>query len=508
MIASRILRPLLLVLGVLSLSIVTVASAQAKDTVTIGIGAEPLTLLGTQVVDWTTAAQLENIYDSLFTRDRDTLQVVPWLATGYEIIDDNTWDITLRDDVTFHNGEAFNAEAVKFTLDYMLDEENESMWRPRFSRIEGVEVLEPTKVRITTSEPFPALIDRLAGTDVQILAPGYVQEVGLEEAARNPVGTGPYKFVRWDRGEQLVLERNPDYWAGPAEIENVVFKVIPEFGSRLSALLADEIDVMKDVPPQTIQVIERSPGVELRSVVSSRINYIAFQTLEEGLLQDVNVRRALTHAIDVDELITAVLQGNATRICSYTSSTDPSYNEAIECSTYDLEEARALFAEAGVEPEGLSLTLDTPSGRYPLDKEVSEAIAAQLSRLGIDVQVQVNEWRNHLDKIVNRQTGDMYYLGWGPILEPSSVIPELFRDDRSYASFGSPETDSAVEAALTIVDPAERDAAFKDIQVMLAEDAPWMPLWQQHDLYAVATWLDWSPRADEKLWMWEAKASE
>ena len=503
--ASRLLRTLFFALCFSALGVV---SAQAKDTVTIGIGAEPLTLLGTQVVDWTTAAQLENIYDTLFMRDRETLEVIPWLATGFEIIDDNTWEITLRDDVSFHNGEPFNAEAVKFTLDYMLDVENESMWQPRFNRIESVTVLEPYKVQITTSEPFPALVDRLSGTDIQVLAPGYVAEVGVEEASRNPVGTGPYEFVRWDRGEQLVLKRNPDYWAGPAEIENVVFRVIPEFGSRLSALLANEIDVMKDVPPQTIQVIERSPGVELRSVVSSRINYLAFQTLEEGPLQDVKVREALTHAIDVDELISAIMQGNATRICSYTSSTDPSYNDDLECSTYDPELAQELFTEAGVDPESLSLVLDTPSGRYPLDKEVSEAVAAQLSRLGINVQVQVNEWRNHLDKVVNRQTGDMYFLGWGPILEPSSVIPELFREDRSYASFGEPEVASAIEEALTFVDPAERDEAFRAVQETLKGYEPWMPLWQQHDLYAVADWLEWSPRPDEKVWMWEAGVSE
>jgi peptide/nickel transport system substrate-binding protein len=479
-----------------------------EDTVTIGIGAEPLTLLGSQVVDWTTAAQIENIYDTLLTRDSTTLEVTPWLATGYEVIDENTLELTLREGVTFHNGEPFDAEAVKFTFDYLLNPENGSMWEPRFNRISEVEIVDDFTVRILTSESFPALIDNLASTNIMILAPDYVAEVGIEEAARNPVGTGPYRFVRWVRGESLSLTRNEDYWAGTADIENVVFRVIPEFGSRLSALLAGEIDIMKDVPPQVVETVNGSPMAEVRSTVSARINYLAFQTLVDGPLQDARVREALTYAIDVDELIQSVHRGEATRICSYTSGTDPSYNTDLPCLEPDLERARELLAEAGYAPEDLTLQLDTPSGRYPLDREVSVAIAAQLQRLGVNVDVQVNEWRAHLDAIVNRQTGEMFFLGWGPILEPTGTIPQLFRDDQSYASFGDPDITAAIEEAFGVVQPDERFAAFSEVQAMLAEQSPWMPLWQQHDLYGVANWLDWSPRADEKLWMFEASAAQ
>ncbi|MEM7735608.1 MAG: ABC transporter substrate-binding protein [Deinococcota bacterium] len=490
------------------LMFVTGLSFAQQDTVTIGIGAEPLTLLGSQAVDWTTAAQIENVYDTLLRRDPETLETIPWLATSYTVVDDNTFELTLREDVTFHNGEPFDAEAVKFTFDYVLNPDNGSMWEPRFNRISEVEIIDDFTVRILTSEPFPVLLDNLAGTDIMILAPDYVAEVGIEEASRAPVGTGPYRFVEWVRGESLSLTRNDDYWAGAAAIENVEFRVIPEFGSRLSALLAGEIDIMKDVPPQVVETVNNAPDTEVRSTVSARINYLAFQTLIDSPVQDVRVREALTYAIDVDELIASVHRGEATKICSYTSRTDPSYNNDIPCLSPDLERARELLAEAGYAPEDLTLQLDTPSGRYPLDREVSVAIAAQLERLGVNVEVQVNEWRAHLDAIVNRQTGDMFFLGWGAILEPVGTIPQLFRDSQSYASFGTPDITEAIDTAIGVVQPDERFAAFSDVQAMLAEESPWMPLWQQHDLYGVATWLDWAPRADEKLWMWEAGIAE
>ena len=490
-----------------SLSITSLALAQ-RDTVTIGIGAEPLTLLGSQVVDWTTSAQIENIYDALLSRDAETLEIQPWLATHYEVIDENTLELRLRDDVSFHNGEPFNAAAVQFTFDYMLDPENGSMWQPRFNRISGVEIVDDFTVRILTSESFPALLDNLASTNIMILAPQYVAEVGIEEAARRPVGTGPYRFERWLRGESLQLRRNEDYWAGAPAIEQVVFQVIPEFGSRLSALLAGEIDIMKDVPPQLVDVVNAAPNSEIRSTVSARINYIAFQTLIDGPLQDLRVRQALSYAVDVDELIAAVHRGEATRICAFTSGTDPSYNRDIPCLSPDLERARALLEEAGIAPEDLRIRLDTPSGRYPLDREVSVALAAQLQRLGVNVDIQVNEWRTHLDSIVNRDTGDMFFLGWGPVLEPVGIIPQLFRADQSYASFGDDAITAAIEDAIGVVQPEERFAAFAEVQSLLAEQYPWIPLWQQHDLYGVASWLDWSPRADEKLWMWEAGFAE
>lgn len=482
------------------------SAADAPEEIVIALGADARTLMPMSIVDWTTNAQLRNIFDPLFDRDPETMEIIPALATGYKILDDLTWEITLRDDVKFHNGEPFNGESVRFTFDYILDPANESHYLPRFQAVREVEIVDDHTVRIHTSEPFPGLLDRLV--DLFPMPPQYVQEVGLEEAARNPVGTGAYKFVEWERDVHLKLEKNPDYWLGEPEFDRVTFKYIPEFSTRLAALLAGEIHIMKDVPPQAVEQVDNSGKATVRSTESSRINYIALVNLKPGPMQDVRVRQALNHAVNVDQLIETVLQGRATRMCGALSHLNSGYNPQVPCYEYDPDKALALLREAGYEPSDLKFTLDSPSGRYPQDDKVAQAIAAQLGQLGIQVNVVINEWGTHLSKITNRETGEMFLLGWGPALEPQGTIEPLFQHDWTYSGFGDPELEGMIQEAVKIVDPEARQAAYNEIQMKIHELAPWIFLWLQHDLYGVANFIDWQPRPDERLWMFEARRAQ
>jgi peptide/nickel transport system substrate-binding protein len=334
-----------------------------------------------------------------------------------------------------------------------------------------------------------------------------LKELGPQKLAEKPIGTGPFRFVEWKRDERLVLERNPDYWQGPADISRVTFRFIPEFSARMAALLSGEIDIMKDVPPHAVEAIEKSGRATLRSTVSSRINYLALVNLKPGPMQDLRVRRAMNHAVDVDELIKQVLKGRASRMCGPMAPANVDYAPA-ECYKHDPARAQALFKEAGVDPAKLPLTLDTPSGRYPLDKDVSLAIAAQLQRVGLKVNVVVNEWGTHLDKIKNRNTGDMFFLGWGPALYGQGTIQPLFLADQTYASYGNNKTiDEKIARAQTLMDPKARAEAYAELQRLIRDEAPWVFLWQQHDLYGVTNQVEWTPRADEKVWMYDAKVT-
>jgi peptide/nickel transport system substrate-binding protein len=145
----------------------------------------------------------------------------------------------------------------------------------------------------------------------------------------------------------------------------------------------------------------------------------------------------------------------------------------------------------------------------PLDKDISQAIAAQLGRIGITVNVVVNEWGTHLDKIKNRSTGDMFFLGWGPALDAQNTIEQLFQGSQTYSSYGGNKLlEDKIATAVTFVDPKKRLEAWAEIQQIVANEVPWVFLWQQHDLYGVANWVDWQPRADEKVWMYEAKLAK
>src|SRR5438445_8054029 len=428
---------------VLALALLAVGSAAAQDRtrtkeVVIGLGAEPRTLLGVTIVDWTTNNMLGHMYGRLLDRDPKTLNPRPMLATSWKVINDTTWEFALRKGVKFHNGEPFTAESVKATFDYMLDPATKShyataaYWKP----LKDVQIVNDYTVRLVTDKPYPSVLDHASLTDFLVLPAKALRELGPQKLAEHPIGTGPFKFVEWRRDERLVLERNPDYWQGPADVSPVTSGFMPEFSARMAALLSGEIDIMKDVPPHAVEAVERSGRARLRATVSSRINYLALVNLKPGPMQDVRVRRAMNHAVDVEELIKQVLKGRATRMCGPLAPPNVDY-APVECYTHDPARAHALFKEAGVDPTRLVLTLDTPSGRYPLDKDVSLAIAAQLQRIGIKVNVVVNEWGTHLDKIKNRNTGDMFFLGWGPALHGQGTMQPLFLHDQTYSSYGN-----------------------------------------------------------------------
>ena len=498
------------IVAVALVALAVASSAHAQDRsktkeVVVGLGAEPRTMLAVTIVDWTTNAQLEHIYDRLLDRDGKTLKPKPMLATGWKIVNDTTWEFALRKGVRFHNGEPFDAQSVKATMEYLQDPNTKSHYAAYWKLVKEVQVVDPYTVRFVTEKPWPSLIDRVSLTDFLVMPAKALKELGAAKLAEKPIGTGPFKFVEWRRDDRLVVERNPDYWAGPPDVSRVTFRFIPEFSARMAALLSGEIDIMKDVPPHAVEAIERSGRAKIRSAVSSRINYLALVNLKPGPMQDLRLRRAINHAVDVDELIAQVLKGRATRICGPLSPANVDFAK-VDCYKYDPALAQALFKEAGIDPKTLNLTLDTPSGRYPLDKDVSLAIGAQLQRLGIKTNVVVNEWGTHLDKIKNRNTGDMFFLGWGPSVFGQGVIEPLFQASQTYSSYGNNKAiDEEIARTISVVDPKGRAAAYAKVAQMIRDEAPWVPLWQQHDLYGVAQSVEWTPRADEKVWMYDAK---
>ena len=504
----RLVMVVLAVVAVAGLATAALAQDRVKTKeVVVGLGAEPRTLLGVTIVDWTTNNMLEHIYDRLLDRDAKTFKPKPMLATEWKIVNDTTWEFKLRRGVKFHNGEPFTAASVKATIDFALDPATKSHFASAgyWGLVKEVVVVDDYTVRFVTKQPWPNLADSAASTNSLIMPAKALKELGPQKLAEKPIGTGPFRFVEWKRDERLVLERNPDYWQGPADVSRVTFRFIPEFSARMAALLSGEIDVMKDVPPHAVEAIEKSGRAKLRSTVSSRINYLALVNLKPGPMQDVRVRRAMNHAVDVDELIKQVLKGRASRMCGPLAPANVDYSP-VECYKYDPAHAQALFKEAGVDPTKLSLTLDTPSGRYPLDKDVSLAIAAQLQRLGIKTNVVVNEWGTHLDKIKNRNTGDMFFLGWGPALYGQNTMQPLFLADQTYSSYGNNKAiDDKIGRAQTLLEPKARAEAYADLQKVVHDEAPWVFLWQQHDLYGVTQTIEWTPRADEKVWMYDAK---
>ena len=262
----------------------------------------------------TTCSSTSTIVCSTATQD---LQAQADAGREWKIVNDTTWEFKLRHGVKFHNGEPFTRASVKATIDYALDPATKSHFTRAayWGLVKEVQIVDDYTVRFVTKQPWPNLADSAASTNSLIMPAKALKELGPDKLAEKPIGTGPFRFVEWKRDERLVVERNPDYWQGPADVSRVTFRFIPEFSARMAALLSGEIDIMKDVPPHAVEAIEKSGRATLRPTVSSRINYLALVNLKPGPMQDLRVRRAMNHAVDVDELIKQVLKGRATRMC-------------------------------------------------------------------------------------------------------------------------------------------------------------------------------------------------
>ena len=193
-----------------------------------------------------------------------------------------------------------------------------------------------------------------------------------------------------------------------------------------------------------------------------------------------------------------MLNGNGTKRTGPLAVINTGYIET-KGYEFDPEKAKSLLKEAGYEPESLTLTLDTPNGRYPMDTQVAQAIAAQLQRIGVKVNVQVNEWGAHLEKIRNREMKDMFILGWGPAFDPQSTIENLFTEVAPYSGFYDEDIEAKIYETNALFDEEKRFNGYADLQNALVEKAAWVPLWQQADLYAVRKDLSFKPRVDEKI---------
>ena len=477
-------------------------SANVKRDIVIAVEGDAVTMLANTDVNYVNDVQIRNIYDALIMREPNG-DFIPGLATDWRNVDELTWEFKLREGVKFHNGAPFNAEAVKYNIDYILNPNNNSFYLSRWEMMEEAIVVDEYTIQIKTKQPFPNLLLRIAD-DLLVMEPGHVEEVGFDVAARNPVGTGPYKFVEWSRDSFLKLESFDDYWQGKPEIETLTFRYIPEFGSRLSAFLSGDVDLFKNVPVDSTERIENDKDSNIASIASSRINYLALNNFHEGPLQDKRVRQAINYVVDVDELIATVLNGFGTKMTGPLSELNEGYTQTNDYG-YNPDKAVELLKEAGYEPSELKLQLDTPSGRYPMDTQIAQAIAIQLERIGINVTVQVNEWGNHLAKIRQREMGDMFILGWGPALDAQGTIEALFTNTAPYSGFYTPEMEKEIQAAIPVFEPTARKAAFDEIQHLIVEEAAWVPLWQQADLYAVREGLFFEPRIDERYSVFNMK---
>ncbi len=494
----------------LSVVVLALGSVGLSQTLTIAQGVDATTLDPNDQEETPTQNIVANIFDPLLWRAADG-SLEPWLATTVEPVDDLTWEITLRDDVTFHDGEPLTAEVVAWNFRRALDEETPIRFLSNFTPLTGVEVTGEHTLTVTTETPYPIFETHL--TRFFIVSQTNYETNGAAAAAENPVGTGPYRFVSWQRDQQLELEAFPDYWQGAPSIPTVVFRPIPEDSTRVSELAVGGVDIATNVLPEAVPLVESSGAADIRTVQSIRNIFIVFTATQEGPLADPRVRRALNLAVDVDAIIESVFGGNATPTATPLNNYMFGYAEELDDRVYDLEQARQLLSEAGYE-DGFSFTMGSPSGRYLNDRLVAEAVAGQLSEVGVQAELQVQEWSSYVGQILERQVPtDSYLIGWGnsnfdadrtlfTMLYGGTV--EGGPEQAVFSYFQNEDYDSLILQARQTLDEGERLELYRQAQEIVAEQAPWIFLYQQGDVYGVNTALNWEPLANELIWAYSA----
>ncbi|PID20955.1 hypothetical protein CSV61_12065 [Sporosarcina sp. P3] len=465
--------------------------------ISIAVAAEPTTLMGSMSPDYSVFSINKNIYDRLVDYDGKG-NFTPKLATEWKSINENTWEFKLREDVKFHNGAPFNAESVKYTIDYMLDPANKSIYGSRWkSELEELKVIDDYTVQFVTKDPMAGFLSR-AVTDFQFIEPSYVEEVGVEEAANKPIGTGPYKLKEWKKSEYLVFESNEEYWDGAPEIKEATVRFIPEFSSRLSALLSNDVDLIKGVPVDSIDRVESDSNAKIISGLTGRPSQILLNTFKKGPLEDVRVRQALNYAIDTDMLLENVMNGKGQKLLGTMTPINLNYTE-VPGYGYDPEKALDLIAEAGYKPEDIKLTFNTTNGVYPMDSQVTQAIAGELEKLGMDISVEQVESGVFMERLGSQKMDEMAFMTFAASTEAESYLSFLFTPTATYRWHNDPALLEEIKTSFSEFDPEKRQQNFEDIQNRLYEEAVTIPLWTPDDIWGARNDIEFEPRFDEVI---------
>ncbi len=487
--------------GILALLLST--GAAPAQTVTLAQGVDPESLDPATDTLITSVSVMMNIYDSLVWRDSDG-NLIPGLAESWEFPSETEMVLVLREGVTFHNGEPFDADDVVFSYNRLFDKENPSpLLRSLKGFVDSVDKIDDFTIRVNMPAPRATVVPTLIR--VPILPSETFSEIGAQAFGVNPVGTGPFKFVRWDPNQQIVLARNDDYWRGRPDVGEFIVRIIPEDFARFASLKNGEVDIITNLTSERVQEIESDPNLKWGGVHSARNMFVGMQT-KEPPFDDLRVRQAMNLAVDLDALIEVLMGGHAFSNASVCTQTLFGAVE-VEPFGYDPEKARMLLAEAGY-PDGFETTMIGPVGRYTKDKEMQEAIAGMLSEVGVTVTHVQPEWAQFIQQWLAEEY-PMYYIGTGnQVLDCDQHLGYRIDGARYNRYYNSAEIDALIAQEISEFDVEKRKAILAEIQHRLRDDTPWIFLFDLEDLYGMTARVDWTPRSDEMVWAFDVSVGE
>jgi peptide/nickel transport system substrate-binding protein len=503
-------------IGVVGLAILATTSVSAQEkSVTIGLTSDPSHLYPLAGEELSSNIMYYHLYDPLVKRSPD-LTFGPGLAESWENVDDTTWRFKLREGVTFHNGNAFTASDVVFTV----EKARESIRPDLVANIASITAVDDLTVEIKTPAPYAVLPNDLA--ELLILDEDYTTETGDEQMDLQPMGTGPYMLEEWIKEERLVLTAFDDYWGGEPTIDHVTFRPITNPATRTAALLTGEVDVIQDLSVRDVERVKSEDGFKVLTRPSLLNVVLAMDTREKSPtiegpnpMTDQRVREAIARAIDVDAINQIVMNGLATPSDQYVPSSHIGYVDGMsfrEMYPFDIEKAQSLMEEAG-HADGFTMTLDATNDRYVNDAQIAQALASMLAKINIDLELNIMPKSNFWGYIrVPTPNSSFIMSGWDvPAGDAGSMYGALFytRDKKdgygqvNRGSYSNPEVDALVDQADATPSIEERDRLLQEATKLLLADIPMIPVHYEQDIYAAREGVTLEPRVDKFIWAFD-----
>ncbi|WP_372610452.1 ABC transporter substrate-binding protein [Aquicoccus sp.] len=432
--------------------------ALAKSDIVVAMQLEPPHLDPTGAAAGAIDSVLySNVFEGLTRFDADG-SIIPGLARDWEISEDGlTYTFNLAEGVTFHDGTTMDAEDVKFSLDRARAEDSANAQKVLFEGIETVEVVDPLTVRVTLSEPDGSFLFNMAWGDAVIVAPESIDDI-----KQAPIGTGAFKFANWVQGDNITLERNPDYWGEAAKLDKVTFKFISDPTAAFAAVMAEDVDVFTAFPaPENLPQFEDDPRFEVIVGSTEGETILAMNNKVEPL-DDVKVRKAISHAIDRQAIIDGAQFGLGTPIGTHFAPHHPDYVDLTGNSQHDPELAKELLAEAGYE-DGFETTLKLPPPSYA--RRGGEILASQLRAVGIETEISNLEWAQWLEQVFN---GKDFGLTIVSHTEPMDI--NIYARPDYYFQYDNPDFQALMDELSRTTDPEARSELLKQAQTIISED--------------------------------------
>lgn len=460
------------------------------DEVVIDLSTEPASLAPAQIYEPNGWSVAHAIFDAPFEYDDDgTLVMVA--AETLQWLDDLTMEIKLRDGIRFHDGSPLTSASLVASHANLIDPETGSSISGNFGTITAIEAVDDLTARISLVAPSPWLPAQIA-----VWMPCLHPETGsASDLSTAPIGTGPYRFEEWIRGERIVLSANPDYATpnkGTPIAKRVVYRFVSEASTRVADLQSGTAQIIRSVPPDQIGEVEDA-GAQVLQVPQSSIAFVRIAT-DVAPFDDVRVRQAINHAVDVDAIRDALLAGSGQRLPNVFVPGGLGYSDSLAPYSYDPDKARSLLQDAGI--TSLDTTIAVTNSER---KDLVEAIAAYLGEVGISATVEQQEIAVFNAGWTDPAAAPLRFATWRPMFDPFNLLYLVFSAGGFLSRHSNTTLQALIDAAAVETDPATRQSLYEQLGRAMFEEPAALYLWNQTALYGVAAGLNWSPRPDDAI---------